>query len=63
MFTNMPRETDLIQLQIKLTDDTPIGCKPYPLPYAMREELWNKVDNMLEIRDRRHYRTCRLLSW
>ena len=21
----------------------------YPLPYAMREELWNKVDSMLEM--------------
>ena len=49
MFTDMPGETDVIQHQIKLTDDTPIRCKPYPLPYAMREELRNKVDTMLEM--------------
>ena len=49
MFTDMPGETDVIQHQIKLTDDTPVRCKPYPLPYAMREELWNEVDTMLEM--------------
>ena len=46
VFTDMP---DVIQHQIKLTDDTPIRCKPYPLPYAMREELRNEVDIMLEM--------------
>ena len=42
VFTDMPGETDVIQHQVKLTDDTPICCKPYPLPYAMKEELWMK---------------------
>ena len=36
VFTDMPGETDVIQHQIRLSDDTPIRCKPYPLPYAMR---------------------------
>ena len=49
VFTDMPGETDVIQHQIKLTDDTPIRCKPYPLPYAMREELRNEADVMLEM--------------
>ena len=39
----------MIQQRVKLTDDTPIRCKPYPLPYAMKEELWNEVDSMLEM--------------
>ena len=43
LFTNMPRETDMIQHQIKLIDDTPIRYKPYPLPHAMRKELRNEV--------------------
>ena len=46
VFTDMPGETDVIQHQIRLTDDTPIRCKPYPMPYAMREELRNEVDTM-----------------
>ena len=49
VFTDMPGETDVIQHQIRLTDDMPIRCKPYPLPYAMREELRNEVDTMLEM--------------
>ena len=49
MFTDMPGETDVIQHQIRLTDDTPIICKPYPLPYAMLEELRGEVDTMLEM--------------
>ena len=39
----MPRETDVIQHRVKLTDE------PYPLSYAMREELKNEVDSMLEM--------------
>ena len=49
MFTDMPSETDVIQHQIKLTEDTPIRSMPYPLLYAMREELRNEVDTMLEM--------------
>ena len=49
VFTDMPGETDVIQHRVKLTDDTPVRCKLYPLPYAMREELRNEVDSMLEM--------------
>ena len=49
VFTDMPGEIDVIQHRVKLTDDTPICCKPYPLPYTMREELGNEVDSMLEM--------------
>ena len=31
VFTDMPGETDVIQHRAKLTDDTPILCKPNPL--------------------------------
>ena len=48
VYTDMPRETNVIQHRVKLTDDTPIRCKLYPLPYALREELHNEVDSMLE---------------
>ena len=46
VFTDMPGEIDVIQHRVKLTDDTPIRCKPYLLPYAMREDL---RDSMLEM--------------
>ena len=31
VFTDMPSETDVIQHRVKVTDDTPIRCRPYPL--------------------------------
>ena len=49
VFTDMPGETGVIQHKVKLTDDTPICCKPYSLPYATREELRNEVYSMLEM--------------
>ena len=35
VFTDMHRETDVIQHRVKLTDDTPICSKPYPLQHAL----------------------------
>ena len=49
VFTDMPGETYVIQHRVKLTDDTPIHSKPYLLPYAMRKELLNEVESMLEM--------------
>ena len=37
VFTDMPGETNVIQHQIRLTDDTPIRCRPYPLLYACKK--------------------------
>ena len=44
VFTDMPRETD-----VKLTNDKPIRCKPYPFLRGMREELQNEVYSTLEM--------------
>ena len=49
VFTDMPRETDVIQHRIKLTNDKPISCKPYPFLHGMREELQNEVYSTLEM--------------
>ena len=46
MFTDMPRETDVIQHRVKLTDHTLIRCKPYALLYAVREELCKEVNSI-----------------
>ena len=43
IFTDLPGKTNLIQHKICLTDNTPIKSKPYPLPYAMREELKGEI--------------------
>ena len=49
----MPGETDVIQHRVKLTGDIQLLCKPYPLPYTIREQLPNEVDSMLEMGEMR----------
>ena len=41
LFTDMPRETDVIQHRLKLTDDTPICCKPYSFAECQEGKLRN----------------------
>ena len=35
---------------IKLTTDTPVRVKQYPLPYSMMEAVGDEVRNMLELK-------------
>ena len=46
VFTVMPGEIDVIQHRVNLIADTPMNRKPYPLPYATREELRNEGDGI-----------------
>ena len=38
----------MIEHKIDLTDDRPIRCKPYPLPYAKRGEIREEIQNMMD---------------
>ena len=49
VFTDMPGKSNVIQHQITLTDSTPIRSKPYLLPYAIRENLKTKIQEMLDL--------------
>ena len=43
VFTDVPGEYNVVQHQITLTDSTSIRSKPYPLPYAIRENLKTEI--------------------
>ena len=49
VLTDVPRKSNVIQHQITLTDSTPIRSKPYPLPYAIRENFKTKIQEMLDL--------------
>ena len=49
VFTDVPGKSSVIQHQITLTDSTPIRSKPYPLPYAIRENLKTEIQEMLDL--------------
>ena len=49
VFTDVPGKSNVIQHQITLTDSTSIRSKPYPLPYAIKENLKIEIQEMLDL--------------
>ena len=39
VFLDIPGKTDIIEHKIKLTNNNPVRSRPYPLAYALRENL------------------------
>jgi hypothetical protein len=39
VLTDLPGKTDVVRHRVRRSSGTPIRCKPYPSPYAVREEL------------------------
>ena len=48
-FSDIPGKTDMIEQKIELTDNNPVRSRPYPLPYALRENLKRKIEDMLSL--------------
>ena len=49
VLTDLPGKTNLVECGIDLTDDMPFRIKPYPVPYALCEEMKAEVEKMLEM--------------
>ena len=49
VFTDLPGKTDLIKHRVELTENELIRSKPYPLPYAVREELRGEIRVMISL--------------
>ena len=39
VFSDIPGKTKIIERKIELTDNNPFRSRPYPLPYAIRENF------------------------
>ena len=50
IFSSMPGTTNLIEHDIKLSSDEPIQSKPYPVPYAMLDDMKKEIDEMLRLK-------------
>ena len=48
IFTEIAGKASVIEHKIDLTDNHPIRCKPYPLPYAKRGEIREEIKNMMD---------------
>ena len=47
-YEEIPGKATVIEHKIDRTDNRPIRCKPYPLPYAKRGEIREKIKNMMD---------------
>lgn len=47
VFSDVPKQTECIEHDIILTNDTPITLRPYPLPLASEEVVEKEVNDML----------------
>ena len=48
-FSEKPGRTTLMEHDIKLTTDTPVRVKQYPLPYSMMQAVNDEVRSMIEL--------------
>ena len=48
-FSDKPRRTTLLDHDIKLTTDTPVRVKQYPLPFSMLETVGDEIRSMIEL--------------
>ena len=46
IITNVPGRTDIVSHDIKLKDRQPVLKKPYCLPFALRSQVKQEIDNM-----------------
>jgi hypothetical protein len=49
VMTERPGRTTLVEFSLKLMDDTPIHCKPYPLPHEKLEVVRNELKAMVAL--------------
>ena len=49
IFTDVPKQTNVIECKLQLTSDNPIRSKPYPVHYAMREVMNKEIQDMLSL--------------
>ena len=49
VFSDIPGKTNMIKHKIELTENNPVRSRPYPLPYAMKENLKKEIEDMLSL--------------
>lgn len=49
IFTDIPGTTDIVEHEIVLTSNQPVRSKPYPVPYALQQDIKKEVEIMLRM--------------
>ena len=49
VFTDVPKQTQVIECDLHLTTDDPIRSKPYPVPQAVRDTMKKEINDLLSL--------------
>lgn len=49
VLTDLPGKTDLIEHDLQLTSSIPIYTRPYPIPFAMKEDVRKEIQKLLDM--------------
>ena len=49
VFTDIPGTTDIVEHEIVLTSLHPVRSRPYPVPYALRNDIKSEIETMLRL--------------
>ncbi|XP_062585038.1 uncharacterized protein LOC134246689 [Saccostrea cucullata] len=49
IFTDVPKKTPLTKHSVKTSTDVPIHMKPYPIPYALQDQVKRELQQMMDL--------------
>ncbi|XP_068240734.1 uncharacterized protein [Palaemon carinicauda] len=49
VFTDVPGRTNVIEHVINLSSKGPVRCRPYPVPYALQQDIDREIERMLKL--------------
>ncbi|XP_068240045.1 uncharacterized protein [Palaemon carinicauda] len=49
VFTDVPGRTNVIEHVINLSSKGPVRCRPYPVPYALQQDMDKEIERMLKL--------------
>ncbi len=49
VLSDVPGSTTLAEHEVKLTSDTPVRLRPYPVPHALKESIRQEIESMIKL--------------
>ena len=49
VFSDVPGTTNIVEHEIKLTSSQPVRSKQYPVPYSLKKDIKEEIENMIKL--------------